>query len=116
MKKIIIISVAIIVAVVVLCIVFTLSSEKSEQLCGKYSSVDIGTGGVLDFKGESVTVSYFSSGREVFSAQGTYHISDGNIDMSFDDTNSNNIYDGLHKIEICEDYIVFDGIKYKKEN
>lgn len=117
MKKTIIVSCTLIVIVIVFAVIlsFILKPHKT-TLSGIYSDVEIGTGTVLDFSDDTVTVTYMSMGIKVGEATGRYSISEGKLTVKFDDSSSvSDMYAGDHTIIIEEDRIVIDGSVYFKE-
>lgn len=117
MKKIIFATVAVIVIIIVICIAISLFIlSNTAKLEGKYTNVDIGTGGVLEFDGKNVTVTYMSAGTEVYRVSGTYKIENGNIIMNFDNENIQgvNVFEGSHAFDTGEDHVIIDGVIYKR--
>ncbi|MBQ7358187.1 MAG: hypothetical protein IJW65_05585 [Clostridia bacterium] len=118
MKKVIIISAIILAAILVVAALAMLLLRPEEiTLEGEYSNVQIGTGRILIFdKDNNVTAKYMSAGTEVYSVKGTYEISDGSIEISFDgeDAQTAHIFVGKHTLEIGDGFIKMDGIRYTK--
>ncbi len=117
MKK-VIITVAILVAVVVAgAIIASILLQPEEiRLTGTYSNEVLQTGGTLTFDDEKVVATYRSAGIEVYTVTGTYEIADGMIVMVFnDDSIPINVFEGTFKFELGEDYILIDGLRYTKK-
>lgn len=116
MKKIIFAAAAVIVVIICVCaaVSFFIVS-KSVKLEGKYSNVDMGTGGILEFDGKNVTATYMSAGDTVYSVSGVYRTDNGNIIMNFNgNTDGINVFEGTHLFDVGDGYIMLDGVKYKK--
>lgn len=118
MKKVIIIS-AIILATILIAAALAMLLLRPDEITldGEYSNVQIGTGRVLVFdKDNNVTARYMSAGTEVYSVKGTYEISDGSIEISFDgeDAQTAHIFIGRHTLEIGDGFIKMDGVRYTK--
>ncbi len=116
MKKVIIIT-AILVAVIVagsIAASILLQPQKT-VLSGTYSEETGGTGRSLKFNEDGTVVATHRSVYVVsYSLTGTYEIKDGVIVMWFGNERPDNIFEGTFQFELGEDYILFDGIKYRK--
>lgn len=115
-KRILIVSAAVLVVCIAVCIIFTVDRKGDEiRLQGEYSAVEIGTGVSLSFDGDRMTVRYMSAGLEVYCVSGTYSIKGESITVSLegDRADEAQIFDGAHELKIGDGYIIFDSIVYK---
>ncbi len=115
MKKILIVSAILIVTVIVAAVILTFAlREEKVILEGTYSDVLLGTGRILEFDGENVTLTYMSADKKVFSSVGTYEVKNDLIVFYFEDSSASALMSGESMFEIKDDGIIIDGSVYKK--
>ena len=102
----------IIALVLMLASVCTVLVSCGKTLSGKYSAEVLGTGVTMTFSGNKVTTSYKTVGIELYSVEGTYEISDGQITITYEgeDAAEAEDYAGTLDFEELEDGSIKIGL------
>ena len=118
MKKYIIIAVCAVVVIIAAAILMTFLLKPSPQYIeGNYTNVSKGTGKMLSFDENKISLIYMSAGEEAGRAMGTYTIEGDTITISFtqDEIGISQAFKGALSFEQGDGYILLDNIKYQKQ-